>query len=277
VSPGPTHFADLNDVLLDLVRGAQAALAGKLLGLYLVGSFALGAGDEHSDVDFLAVVDEEPTADDERRLRTLHRELPDRAVHWAQHLEGSYAPAADLRLVHVEPSPWLYVDNGSREMERSTHDNSAIVRRTVREHGIVLAGAHPRSLVASVDARDLALESKRLAHEYHAWLADDWARLDNGWRQPYQVATFCRMLATITLGDVLSKAAALEWGLRSLEPEWHELIAQALIDRPDPAGRYRKPARPELLESTRRFIEYAVARADELVGEPGFEPGTGRI
>lgn len=49
----------LESVAGELRDSARTILAANFVGAYLVGSFALGAGDEHSDVDFIVV-----TADD---------------------------------------------------------------------------------------------------------------------------------------------------------------------------------------------------------------------
>ncbi|MCA1824310.1 MAG: nucleotidyltransferase domain-containing protein [Frankia sp.] len=49
----PTAFGDLNALLTDFVREVQRILGGAFRGAYLHGSFALGAPDEHSDVDFI--------------------------------------------------------------------------------------------------------------------------------------------------------------------------------------------------------------------------------
>ena len=48
VSP-PTVFPELNELLGELVARVQSILAGNFVGAYLTGSFALGAGDLHSD------------------------------------------------------------------------------------------------------------------------------------------------------------------------------------------------------------------------------------
>ena len=99
LNPHPTRYADLNGVLHDLVTGAQSALGETFVGAYLQGSFALGAGDLHSDCDFVVVVRARPDAAQEAALRALHRDLPRRDGHWFKHLEGSYAVAGDLRSV----------------------------------------------------------------------------------------------------------------------------------------------------------------------------------
>jgi predicted nucleotidyltransferase len=48
---GPTQFSELNEVLDQLVGGARQALGDNFVGAYLVGSFALGDADIHSDWD----------------------------------------------------------------------------------------------------------------------------------------------------------------------------------------------------------------------------------
>ena len=52
----PTVFPELNELLLELVAQAGSILEDDFVGAYLTGSFALGAGDVHSDCDFLVVL-----------------------------------------------------------------------------------------------------------------------------------------------------------------------------------------------------------------------------
>src|SRR2546422_444207 len=92
----PTVFPELNELLGDLLARVEAILEENFVGAYLTGSFALGAGDLHSDCDFLVVTEDSVTAEQERALRELHDELPTRSGHWTHHLEGSYAPRAEL-------------------------------------------------------------------------------------------------------------------------------------------------------------------------------------
>jgi predicted nucleotidyltransferase len=50
--PAITPFQALDRVLRGLTDEVHAALGDDFAGLYLLGSFALGDGDEFSDVDF---------------------------------------------------------------------------------------------------------------------------------------------------------------------------------------------------------------------------------
>ena len=47
-----TPYADLDDLLDELLGHWRRILGDNLVGAYLQGSFALGAGDLHSDCDF---------------------------------------------------------------------------------------------------------------------------------------------------------------------------------------------------------------------------------
>ena len=78
-----------NALLVDLVDGAEKAL-GKTSRRVSGRLVALGDGDEYSDVDFLVVTRRAITAAEEARVGSVHGELYDSPVIWAQHLEGSY-------------------------------------------------------------------------------------------------------------------------------------------------------------------------------------------
>jgi hypothetical protein len=145
-------------------------------------------------------------------------------------------------------------------MERSTHCNTALVRSSLRDHGVVIAGRDPRTLVDPVSADDLRAEALRISARYLEWLGEDWGVLDNAWTQPYVVVTYCRILITFATGSVHSKRAALVWALEQFEPRWHGLIRRALKDRADPSARIERRADPAMIEPTRAFVAYAVAR-----------------
>ena len=252
----PTEFRELNELLSEFVARASHILAANFVGAYLQGSFAVGDGDQHSDVDFLIPVRGPVTAEQETALRAMHAEFPARDLVWAQHLEGSYPQHDELRTLAAVGKPWLYVDNGADEMERSTHCNTAVARWSLRECGVVLAGPDPKTLVDQVTAADLRAQVLVDAERFMPLLAG-WADLDNAWTQPYVVATFCRFLHTLDCGRVTSKRQALLWGRDHLDDEWGDLIQQALDDRPDPWQRVGRPARRGSVGPTRRFADYA--------------------
>jgi aminoglycoside adenylyltransferase-like protein/nucleotidyltransferase-like protein len=250
-----TPFPELDDLLHGLVDGVREVLGDNLVGVYLQGSFAVGGADEWSDADFL-VVTEEPVGDAERpALDELHRRLFALPGHWPKHLEGSYVDRQLLRRPDPSRTKLLFLDHGSQELAWDDHCNTAYIRWALREHGIAVAGPEPRTLVDPVPADVLREEARARMTE---WV--DWAfsiPQMNRWHQPYIVVGVCRVLWTIEHGTVVPKRAAAEWALDALDPGWRPLIRQALDDRPDPVGRWYRPADPGDVARTLAFVRYA--------------------
>ena len=260
----PTVYPELNAVLRELVEGARASLGASFVGAYLQGSFALGDADEWSDVDFLVVTHEEVGDAQEAALQAMHRRIYALETPWAQHLEGSYPPRAALRRVDPAHSPWLYLDNGATELVRDNHCNTAVVRWTLREHGVVLAGPDPRSLVDPVSAGELRREMLTAAREWAEWAREPHPRFGPGAmsrrQQSLLVLSFCRVLHTFASGSVTSKPEAARWALGALDPEWASLIRRALDARPDQWGQVHQRADGRAVERTLAFVDYALAR-----------------
>lgn len=91
-----TPYAELDQLLVELLGHWRRILGDNLAGAYLQGSFALGAGDRHSDCDWLVATHSPLSEPQIAQLRNLHDEIPNRAEHWCHDLEGSYAPIAEL-------------------------------------------------------------------------------------------------------------------------------------------------------------------------------------
>lgn len=244
---------DLQEVTAALVDGARDALGNDLLGVYLVGSHALGAADEHSDVDFVAITADRLSPGQQASLEELHATLPDRAAYGADHLEGSYAPAGDLRSPMTVGRAWPYVDHGSRALGRSAQDNTAHARWVLRERGIPLLGPSAVTYVAAVDPAALRAEMVGVARTRAEAVEEYPEQLANGWFQPHLVVTLCRVLYTAHHGEVTSKADAAAWALGAVGVEHQPLIRQALEDRPAPWRRALEHADPALAAPTRAF------------------------
>ena len=253
-----TGFAELDALLADFVAAVRAVLGDNFVGAYMTGSFAIGDADVHSDVDWLVVTEQTPSEVEQRGLNELHAKLYERETPWAQHLEGSYAPREQLR--RPGPEEWLFLDNGATTLEWDKHCNTSVVRWTVRERPAVLAGPDPRELIDPVPADALRAEAAPVLAEVAAWAHEPHVGNPSGmsrWKQPYVVLTLCRALHTTETGTVCSKREAGEWAKRALDPEWRDLIQQALDDRPNPWLRVEQDSTPALVERTRAFADAA--------------------
>jgi RimJ/RimL family protein N-acetyltransferase len=255
--PAPTAYPELNGVLDELVASLRAILGENFCGAYLQGSFALGDADEHSDVDFIVATHDELSDTQVAGLQAMHERLYGLDSPWAQHLEGSYVPGKELRQVDRSRAPYWYLDNGASELVRDNHCNTAVVRWSLREHGVVLAGPEPKSLVDPVSAEELTGDVRWALREWADWLPNnDLSRR----AQSLLVLTVCRMLYTVELGRVPTKREAGEWALRALDSRWSSLIQGALDDRPDPWAKVREPAAQETVDRTLAFFDFAMKK-----------------
>lgn len=239
---------ELDALLERFVADVRDVLGERFVGAYLQGSFALGEADEWSDVDFVVVTTEmvEPAL-----VQPLHEAMYAEPTPWAQHLEGSYIPAALLRRVDPTRTPVPFLDNGATQLVWDRHCNTAVVRAILRERGVTLAGPDPKELVDPVSPEDLRREARVALADYVEWaLAPEEM---TAWKQTYLVYTLCRILRTIEHGDVLSKRASCEWALAALGDRWHALIERAIADRPEPWRKVHERADPALERETRAF------------------------
>ena len=114
-----TPYLDLDELLDELLGHWRRILGDDLVGAYVQGSFALGAGDQQSDCDFLVATRTRPDTAQETELRALHDEIPTRDGHWCHDLEGSYAPVDELADVAHLGAAWLFNNHGYRTLEWS--------------------------------------------------------------------------------------------------------------------------------------------------------------
>jgi len=264
----PDEANQLRGVLVELSGRVGVTLADNLIGVYLHGSFALGAGDVHADVDFLVVTRERLTREQEASVRSIHAQMPDFTSHWAHNLEGGYALLANLRQRASRDDDWLYVDNGNRDMEWSAHDNTEVFRWVLRNRGLPVTGPAANTIIDHVPAQTLRDEVavdaqvRQRADEEDPWI------FGNAWGQPHVVLAWCRMLYTATLGEVKGKNDAARWAIDQVPREWHPLIDRAISDRPDPWGRVHREADPGLAGQTPGFVTYATPEIVRAAAQP---------
>lgn len=261
----PTPYSELNFVLDELVSRMQEILGDDLVGAYLQGSFAVGDFDEHSDVDYVVVVEDELTSDQVDALQMMHDKVYALDFEWARHLEGSYFPRACLQDHTRRGTDLWYLDHGARSLIRSDHCNTALVRWVVREKGVTVIGPPPKTLVKVVPTDLLRAEMFETLTTWGQQILDDPATYNNRFYQGFIVLNYCRMLHDIHRGYPGSKREGAEWAKATLDPSWSHLIDRAWHCRPDPAHQVRQPANHEDFERTLSFVEYVVEQSRAYV------------
>lgn len=259
----PTCFDECNEMLHRLIRSQRRVLGDRLLAMVLQGSFAVGGFDRHSDVDFAAVVDKELPPEQVEQLQQMHRRFHRIPNRWAKVLDGSYWPADILRSCYRRGEDLWYLDNGHDKMVRSDHCNTAVVRWTVANSGIVLFGPDREQLVDPID-------TETLRHEIYLTLVN-WGRevladpepFANRFYQGFIVLNYCRMLRDLRRGRVGSKPDGAAWAKRNLSPGWTDLIDRAWSTRPNPSVSVRTSADTEDMRRTLEMVEMAIEMAGE--------------
>jgi hypothetical protein len=252
----PTPYLDLNEVLCELLAGIQEILGTDFIGMYLQGSFAVGGFDEHSDVDFITVINEELKDTQVNALQLMHGSIFKLESAWAQHLEGSYFPLRILGDYHQTGKKLWYLDNGSNSLIRSDHCNTVLVRWIVRESGVTLSGPLPKTLVGSIPVKVLRQSIFETIHEWGEEILDHPERYNNRFYQSFIVLSYCRMLCDLINGFPGSKKAGAEWAKANLDARWIGLIDRTWVGRPKPEVQIHQPADADEYRSTMEFVKY---------------------
>lgn len=267
----PTPYADLNEVLRELVASISGLLGPMFTGAYLQGSFAIGDFDIHSDVDFIIVVEEELKEAQVSRLQVMHERIYKLDVPWAQHLEGSYFPKERLRRYTADGQPLWYLDHGARSLIKSDHCDTIVVRWTVRKFGIVLSGPPPEALLDPIPVVALRREILATIDDWGKEILAEPARYNNRFYQGFIVLSYCRMLHDLVQGDLGSKRAGAEWAKQTLDASWSGLIDRAWDCRPDPARSVREAADPADFAATLAFISQVIDQSDVVAVNLGLK------
>lgn len=249
--PGCGRDEHLRPLLDDLTGRLRAALGGKLLGLYLWGSYVVGDFDPRlSDLDMVGVLAADVDEREYAALAAAHDGFACDYPEWDGRIEVRYATVATLdhpaeggEIVSISPGEPL---NRRRSDERWQAD-----WYVARERGIALHGPPMSELLAPIPRGKFVACVRALASSWDEWIDDVRGRKG----QAYAVLALCRALRSVTHGDQLSKAAAGRWAQAEL-PAWADLIARAIAWREEPESAPGAPADA----ATRRFVADVRAR-----------------
>ena len=206
---------------------------GRIVGLYLSGSLALGdyqAG--RSDIDFVAVSDAPLEGEELEMLRRVHTEL--RRSARGPELDGVYLTWAALAAAPVG----LSVPYCLRDQFEPSGDFAAnpVTWRLMHRHALPLRG--PAKPVVHDDDEMLREWCRENLRTYWGY----WMRSAHGYGMDrlysltrelvvWAVLGVARPHATIKRGDMISKTAAGTYALEVFPSRWSPIVREALAGR----------------------------------------------
>jgi hypothetical protein len=266
--------AGAREALREITAGLQSLLGRNLTALYLFGSLAAGTFvDSRSDLDLLAVLDNELSDAEVEELRSFHAAFAAEHPEWIERVEVGYLSRAVLRSFGRDPAGTMVAISPGEPIHRRDAGPGWVLNwHSVYTEGETLFGAPPRELgpELSADARRRAVLADLRSFQEHVrehWLAYVPAA------QGYAVVTICRALHALETGREASKEDAVAWAAGRY-PEWAGFVQEALAAHRADVGEGRA--------ETIRFADFAVGQSSQddsrgegsRVGPPGFEPGT---
>jgi hypothetical protein len=256
---GPTSYEDVNTILHLMCRKVQAILSTELVGFYLYGSLSLGDFDStSSDIDFLIVTAEDVAKEALERLRDMHANIASSNLAFATRLEGSYIPRRALRRYNPENAshPTIGVD---WPFQIAWHGSNWIIERhIVREHGMIVWGPSPQTLIDPIALDELRVAvCEQLKRFWQNQLDEpEWLRPRD--YQAFAVLTLCRALYTLHHGAVSSKPKAATWA-QEVYPRWKPMIERALL--------WRSRHENDDMTETMIFLREALKQAQEMCSQ----------
>ena len=249
-----TPYADINDLLADLLARMQAVLGHKLVGVYLYGSLVWGDFDrESSDIDLVVATSSDIDAQEFNNLDTMQLGFVDTYAYWNGRIEIVYVSIATLRTFKSHISKIAVISPGEPFHFKETDPGWLMNWYMVQEQGRTLFGPAPTTLIDPISKQEFIQTVKQHAARWGEWIHDSRARPS----QAYAILTMCRALYTSKHGVQVSKRKAAQWAAQEL-PEWSGLIENALLWRS--AWRDDTVDHAATFPETLRFVEFMIAQ-----------------
>lgn len=252
----PTPYPDVNTILHLMLSKVQAILGAQLVGFYLYGSLSLGDFDPaSSDIDFLIVTTEDLAEEIIEHLRNMHVEIASSNLPFATRIEGSYISQKALR--RYDPENATHPTVGTDwPFHIGKHDTNWIIERhIVREHGVIVWGPPPQTLIDPIALDQLQTVVCDLLQRHWQPRLTDLEWLSPRHYQAFAVLTLCRALYTLHEGTVSSKPQAAAWAKKAY-PQWQTIINRSLL--------WRSQHERDDVTETQTFLREALQQAQKM-------------
>ncbi|EJQ35506.1 MULTISPECIES: nucleotidyltransferase domain-containing protein [Bacillus] len=206
-------------------------LDGKIVGVYVYGSIALGAFHiETSDVDFVAVLNDSVNEAEKQQLVELHKKMSESTL--GKRMDGMYIPLADLGKYNHEINEYVYCADGKADIGH--WDINAVTWWTLKNQGITVIGKEVEDLPFQIKWDDVVNTMKYNVEHYwsekakrpYLFFIEEWVES--------AVVTMGRILYTLDHKTIVSKDRGLQYLLERSAKEWEPLLKEVERMRYDP-------------------------------------------
>lgn len=258
---GPSVPPELDDLLRGFLDEIQNVLRSQFVGLYLEGSLASGDFDQESDIDFVVVTEQEVSGELFDALQVMHERFNVQTSQRSHNLEGSYISRHALRRYNANNACHPHIEWGVGErLKIVCHDEAWCVHRFIlRERGIAILGPAPHTLIDPVSSGELRQAMLKMLEGWATHVRQNPNEIAQQEYQSYTVLSICRILYTLELGDIVSKAKAARWAQETTGARWAGLIDRAWMGRQQPV----LPASSEDINQTLEFVSFALASGEK--------------
>lgn len=204
-------------VVMAFAQSLRASLGGRLIGVYLGGSFSMGDFVENvSDYDVLVVVADPLLPPDVAALSELHERVlatyPD-----AVHLEGDYAPRAWLTPEGTrEAVPYF---RGGRLQPQPAFMLSADNIANMGTAAIVVAGLPASDVLPRVTPEHVRDAVRAMLNDIEV--------CENEAQAAGEILALVRWMRALETGAPATKSDGVKWALAHLDAPWHPIVKRA--------------------------------------------------
>ena len=262
----------VKEVVDEHIRIIESGLPDFLEAYYIYGSVSFGAFDYgKSDIDFIAVMKRKATETDIDILKKIHGDMQ-RKFHKTI-LDGMYLQKEDIESLSEGEIPCLRFNDGAFKGFK-TFDTNSVDAFELKKYGITVKGQEIGNLKYTVDFDVLISKMKDNLNTY--WLK--WANACRRFPSIGYIASLTslksiewgvlgvsRLYYTFRKRDIVSKAGAGEYALKTVPQKWHKIIREAMRLR----GNNKKSYYHSIFERRKDALGYI----DYIIQESN-KPGT---
>jgi len=242
----------------------ETTVPNLLEGLFLFGSISIGAFKYgFSDLDFIAVLKRKVTQPELRALKDLHTEMQQRFPKVI--LDGMYVLKDDAEDISGTES--LRFNEGKFYGYR-TFDTNSIDAYQLKEYGIAIKGNQIECLNYVVEWEVLINNMRDNLNSYWVnWLHDCQRFLSMKYiglffslrLVEWGVLGVTRLFYTFKERDIISKAGAGEYALKTVPERWHKVLNESMRLR----NGHKKSLYNSVFERRKDAIDYLAFMIDE--------------